>query len=349
MTGGLIVQRLDGADREAWTAFCDSREEAVLFHDWRWSAAVCDAFRFDDCSLIARRGGEIVGVLPLVFVKSALFGKSLVSTAFSVGGGVLASDDEAARALVEAARDCAKRQNFETFELRSDHVALGDWKAKSDAHLYFSKPISGDPEKALAAIPRKRRAEVRKGLASVDEGLLTVTHQASLDDFYRLYAQSLKSLGTPVFSKRFIEALKRNFADDMIFSAVEVDGAPVFSLCTFLFRDRIMPYYAGVTPAAREWKAADLCYYRILVDLARVDEPHFDFGRSKVGSAHAAYKASWGFEGAPVTYRFALADNADLPEVNAANPKYKALSAVWTRLPQWVANAAGPFIARGLG
>ena len=349
MTGELIVERMGAADRSTWSAFCDSREEATLFQDWRWSAAVCDAFGFEDCSLIARQGGEIVGVLPMVFVKSALFGKSLISSAFSVGGGILANEEEAAFALADAARDLARRNNIHTIEIRSDHAALVNWKAKNDAHLYFAKRIPGDSEQALVSIPRKRRAEVRKGLAAVEAGALAVTHSASLDDFYRLYSQSLKNLGTPVFSKRFIQALKAHFADDMVFSAVLAEGVPVFSLCTFLFRNRIMPYYAGVTPAAREWKAADLCYYRVMIDLARSDEPLFDFGRSKVDSPHVAYKTSWGFDGAPVTYRFALADNADLPEVNSANPKYKALSAVWTRLPQWAANVAGPFIARGLG
>jgi FemAB-related protein (PEP-CTERM system-associated) len=349
MNGGLSVDRAASSDRGAWSAFAETREEATLFHDWRWSTAVCEAFGFDDCSLIARRGGEIVGVLPLVLVKSMFFGSTLISTAFSVGGGVLAADEDAVRALGQAAQDLAGRHGVSIVEIRSDHPALGDWRAKSDAHLYFAKRTPRDADAALAAIPRKRRAEVRKGLSAVEAGACSVSHTASLDDFYRLYAVSLRNLGTPVFSKRFIETLKQHFGNDMVFSSVVANGAPVFSLATFLFRDRIMPYYAGVTPEARALKAADLCYYRVMVDLARSENPLFEFGRSKTDSPHVVYKTSWGFEGEPMTYRFALADNAELPEVNAANPKFKALSAVWTRLPQWAANAAGPLIARGLG
>ena len=60
----------------------------------------------------ARREGTIVGVLPTVLLNSWLFGRALVSLPFLNYGGVLADDDAAARALLDAAMDTARARRL---------------------------------------------------------------------------------------------------------------------------------------------------------------------------------------------------------------------------------------------
>ena len=56
----------------------------------------------------------------------------------------------------------------------------------------------------MLAIPRKQRAMVRKG---IKEEL-----RAEIDDdvgrHYDMYSESLRNLGTPVFSRRYLEILQ---------------------------------------------------------------------------------------------------------------------------------------------
>ena len=75
----------------------------------------------------------------------------------------------------------------------------------------------------------------------------------------------------------------------------------------------------------------------------------FDFGRSKIGTGAHAFKRNWGFEPAPLDYRYTLRPGAAIPDQSPLNPKFRLFVEGWKRLPLPVANAVGPFIVRGLG
>ena len=71
--------------------------------------------------------------------------------------------------------------------------------------------------------------------------------------------------------------------------------------------------------------------------------------RSKTGTGAHAFKKNWGFDPAPLHYRYRLAAGASIPDHNPLNPKYRLMIAAWKRLPVPVANLIGPPIVRGIG
>ena len=75
----------------------------------------------------------------------------------------------------------------------------------------------------------------------------------------------------------------------------------------------------------------------------------FDFGRSKEGTGSYSFKKNWGFEPQPLPYQYHLVRSPEVPNLSPMNPKYRAMIAVWKRLPLWVTHVAGPMIARHLG
>ena len=54
------------------------------------------------------------------------------------------------------------------------------------------------------------------------------------------------------------------------------------------------------------------------------------------------FKTYWGFEPAPLVYQFRLAAGHELPDLNPLNPKFRALIALWKRLPLAVADPPWP-------
>ena len=50
-----------------------------------------------------------------------------------------------------------------------------------------------------------------------------------------------------------------------------------------------------------------------------------------------------------MAYEFRLYRRATIPDNNPLNPKYRALIALWRRLPIRVANALGPHVVKSLG
>ncbi len=321
-------------------AFVDVHPDATPFHRRAWVDAVTKGCGHKGHYLLAEEGG-VTGVLPLHEIHSRLFGRALVSSGFAVGGGILATDAASVTALSEAVRALATETSCPTVELRGG-VLPDDWAQDSTAYLGFARDLASDDEAELLAIPRKQRAEVRKGLChglSVDIG-----DRAA---HYAVYAESVRNLGTPVFPRRLFDAVLDNFGNEADILTVRKNGKPLASVLSLYHRGVVMPYWGGGTAAARPARANELMYFALMRHARERGCTRFDFGRSKVGTGAAAFKQNWGFEAVPIAYAKRSAGKARV--INPLDPKYSRKVQLWQKLPLFVANRLGPMIARGLG
>jgi FemAB-related protein (PEP-CTERM system-associated) len=205
-----------------------------------------------------------------------------------------------------------------------------------------------DDEAQLTAIPRKQRAEVRKGLA--DD--FTVTVGTSAEDrtaHYAVYAESVRNLGTPVFPRALFDAVLDAFGDQADILTVHHHGAPVASVLSLYWRGAVMPYWGGGTRQARRLRANDRMYFELMLHARRRGCDRFDFGRSKTGSGAYHFKRNWGFSPEPLGYATWTALGAARRDADPTSTKHALQIALWQRLPLGVANMVGPWIARGLG
>ncbi len=338
----------EGAD-QAWDAFVFAQPMGTFFHRVAWRDVIARAFGHKPLYALAERDGAIVGVLPLFHMTSLLFGKALVSSPFCVYGGPLAADDEAAAALAAYAAEMRRKYGVASVEFRHYHaeatpLAEG-WVEGPERYVTFRKAIAADDDANLQAIPRKQRAMVRKGIGNG----LTSHIGAAIDPFYRIYAESVRNLGTPVFSRRYFRLLLDAFADCADVLTVLDDGAPIAAVLNFYFRDEVLPYYGGGTARARGRAANDFMYWEVMRAAAARGVRLFDFGRSKLGTGAFSFKKNWGFSPTPLRYRYLLAEGARIPDNNPLNPKYRLMIAAWKQLPLALANRLGPPIVRGIG
>lgn len=341
--------RLAGpGDAARWDAFVAACPAATFFHRFGWKEVIEKSFGHKTYFLIAERGSAVAGILPLAHQKHFLFGNGLISTAFCVEGGPAVMDEEARAALDAEALKLLEQTGAAYLEYRSPTQTHPDWPAKTDLYAVFRRPIEPDRQKNLLAIPRKQRAVVRKAL---DQGKLKVVYDPNVDRQFAIYAESVRNLGTPVFPKRYFVNLHRVFGPDVSIATVEDEaGTAITSVMNFYFRDQVLPYYGGGTPAARGNGAYDLMYYEVMCEAAEKRGARlFDFGRSKAGTGAFAYKKNWGFEPTFLAYEYKLRTLDKVPENNPLNPKYQLFIAAWKKLPLPVANFLGPFVTKGLG
>ena len=328
-----------GAEDPRVEAFVRARPDATLFHLPQWARAIEAGTGQRAYVLVAEAGGEIEGVLPLTEIRSGLFGSALVSAGFGVGGGILALNDAAAQALTDQAVRLASDLKCGSIEFRGGPLP-SDWRRDDETYAGFVRALPRDDEAILAAIPRKQRAEVRRALGfGLEIGF------GDRDAHYRVYAESVRNLGTPVFPRSLFDAVLAEFADDADILTISSDGKPLASVLSLYFNDIVFPYWGGGTSAARGARANELLYYELMRHAARRGCTRFDFGRSKAGTGAYAYKKNWGFEPAPLAY----ASWGNAREINPLDPKYRLKIAAWRKMPLWLANRIGPKIARGLG
>src|SRR5579883_2891333 len=256
---GVTVRALDPAHEEAWDRYVMASPEGTFFHLAGWRHVIERAFRHRTHYLLAERDGAITGVLPLVHMRSRLFGNGLVSVPFCVYGGPIACDAASLEGLLAHCLDLMRRLEVDVVEFRSRQPAALEWPTRCDLYATFRRPLAADEAANLKAIPRKQRAVVRKGIAN---GLRSRIDQ-NADGFHRLYAESVRNLGTPVFSRRY------------------------FRMLIEYFRDEVLPYYAGGGKHARQRAAHDFMYWELMRHAVARGFRIFDFGRSKFGTGRS--------------------------------------------------------------
>jgi hypothetical protein len=343
----LAVRSLDAATAPAWDRFVREQPAGTFFHLSGWAEVVRRAFGHATHYIYTERDGAVTGVLPLGRVRTLAFGDTLISAPFCVYGGPVAADAESEAALVAHARGLLAGCSATALEFRHrlPMAPAEGWVERPDLYVTFRKPIAADHAANMKAIPRKQRAMVRKAI-----GLgLTSEADAGADRLHAVYAESVRNLGTPVFSRAYFRVLMEVFRDSADVVTILDKGVPVASVMNFYFRDEVLPYYGGGTAAARACAGNDFLYWETMRRAADRGFRLFDFGRSKLGTGAFAFKHNWGFPDEKLHYRFCLKPGQAIPEHNPANPKYRLFIAAWKRLPLPVANTLGPFIVRGLG
>ncbi|SRR5579875_559115 len=342
----LQASNLESVGEAAWDRFVDQCEEATFFHRAGWQRVIKESFGHKTYYLCAVRGRRIEGVLPLVHIRHPFFGNFLSSTAFCVYGGPAAVTSAARELLNIRAQKLAAQLDVDHLEYRLRVPDEHDgWHVKSDLYATFRKALDPDVEKNMLAIPRKQRAMVRKGIKL---GLRSEI-DSEPDRLYRVYAESVRNLGTPVFPKRYFYALQAAFADCCENLIVVHQGRPVSAVMSFYFRDEVLPYYGGGTEAARSLAANDFMYWEVMRRACERQCRIFDFGRSKRGTGAFNFKTYWGFTPESLHYAYLMRRGSEPPNLNPLNPKFRIFIALWKRLPLPIANLIGPHIVRNLG
>jgi len=340
----MQLKRLSEIDTSRWDAYVKSHERGTFFHLSGWQRIIEQVFGHPTYYYLVEEAGHIRGLLPLAHVKSFLFGNALSSLPFCVYGGVLADSREAADLLEKAAIEQATTLNVDHLELKHIVAQHDDWPVK-ELYVTFRKEIDPDVEQNLKNIPRKQRAMVRKG---INAGL-TAEIDDIVDRFYEAYAQSVHALGTPVFPKRYFQVIKEVFAEQCDILTITKDGQLVASVMNFYFKDEVLPYYGGGTPAARAVKGNDFMYWELMRRACEKGIKVFDYGRSKKGTGAYSFKKNWGFEPTPLHYEYYLINAQQMPDINPMNPKYQFFIKAWKKMPLWSTKMVGPHLVKYLG
>jgi FemAB-related protein (PEP-CTERM system-associated) len=348
VNAGEVVREVDFGDAQDARRIEGFVAEAgaSLFHRPAWLQAVAVGTGQRAAGLISERMGVVTGWLPLTEVRSPLFGKALVSSGFGVGGGIVADSPETTNALARQAETYASQHGFSGIEFRGGPIPAG-WDNWSDKHCGFERPLAEDDETELLAIPRKARAEVRKGLGLGHR----ITVGRGRDDraaHYACYSESVRNLGTPVFPKRLFAAMLEAFPDSSDILTVWQGESPLASVLSFYHDGAVLPFWGGGSNAARPARANELMYYELMLHARRQGMTRFDFGRSKTGSGPFAFKKNWGFDPVPLTYGAWTDGDAPKRNIDPTDASYSRKIELWKKLPLPIANTLGPWIARGL-
>lgn len=341
----MQVVHAEQQDRMRWEGFVADRPEATNFHRWGWRRVIERAFGWPTHYLLAEDAGRVVGVLPLAWQKSFLFGRFLTSLPFFNAGGILAESPPAAEALVSEAAALARQLDAKYVELRHRGASPVSLPAKTNK-VTVVRRVEADEEKMWRDLPHKVRTDVRKAIKA--DLAAELGGEAKLDEFYRVFTVNMRDLGTPVYARRFFEEMLHAFPDDTHVCLVRHQGRAIAGSFLLGFRGVLEAGWSSSLYSFLAMKPNVFLYWRIQCFAGQRGYHTFDFGRSTIGSGTHRFKMQWGSEEIPLVWNYWLPNGIALPELNPENPKYKLAIRIWQKLPLGVTKFIGPRIVRCL-
>ena len=345
MADSVRITEVGPGQARQWDDFVAGHPAASTYHAWHWRDLVSREFGCDTCYFAATdASGTWRGVLPLVRLRSYLFGDFLVSLPFFNYGGALAADAVVEDALMGAAVDLARRLGVQHVEFR-DQAPRSGWPVRTDkvAMLLNLAPTVDEQWSALGS---KLRAQIRR---PEKEGAVTRFGGADLvADFYRVFARNMRDLGTPVYARSLFTRIARQMPDQARIAVVYIRNEPVAAGFTLRHGDCLEIPWAS---SLRDWNRVGVnmqLYWAVLKDAIERGVCQFDFGRSTVDAGTYRFKAQWGAKPRQLYWHYWLPEGRELPGLSPNNPRYAKAIQLWQKLPVWVANLIGPRIVRRL-
>jgi len=339
----LTVAEFDGPPDE-WDAVVAQWPGGGVFHLHAWHKVMKEGLGHTAMHVGARDAdGTLVGILPLVRVRSLLFGDYLISMPFLNEGGPVGRP-EARRMLGEWATEEARKLGVDMLELRNAISLPGDLDTMvRKITVKLSLP---DDSKVLweDVLRSKVRSQVRRPMK---EGMEAhVGGVELLDDFYEIFAITMRSLGTPVLPKAFFEAICRCFPEEVLASTIEYEGQVVAAGFGFLHKGRYEITWAGSLREHSRLAPNMLLYWSLMEACVERGVEVFDFGRCTPGSGTHRFKKQWGGDDHPLPWsQWSPSGDGGGPP-NPDDPKYRMAVNLWTRLPLPVTRIVGPRISR---
>jgi len=328
-----------------WDAFVESHPGGTVDHLYAWRTIFENVLGHQTAYLIARQDGRVAGVLPLVLVRSRLFGRSAIAVPFLNYGGMLADDETVGEALLASATERARAFGATHVELR--HVNRQFHRLPFRQHkLGMRRDLPPTTDALWSAVDRKIRNQVRK---AQKEGLEPAIGGAELvDEFYSVFAENMRDLGTPVYPSALFAETLRLFPDRAKVAVIRHKGRAVAAGVVITFRDVVLNPWASSLREFRHLCPNMLLYWTLLEQAVRDGAHVFDFGRSSPGGGTHQFKLQWGAVEVPLHWEYVLLSRAEPPNQGPSNPRFERAIRAWQRLPLQVANVLGPRIARHL-
>ena len=330
-------------DDQAWNEYVSRCPTAGLYHQSGWARVIQRSYGHTPAYLWARDESGVRGILPLAVFRGALGRRSLVSLPFLDEGGLCADSEAARTALWEAAQAVARRERAGVVELRQG-APSGLPLAALGSKVSVMLELASEPETLWKRLDAKVRNQVRKAMTS---GLTPAwCGIEALDDFYAVFAQNMRDLGSPVHGRRFFAAILEEFAGDARLLLVRDGPRVVAGGVCIAFRDTVLVPWAS---SLREWRSrcpSNLLYWEVMRSACDKGLRWLDFGRSSPGGGTYKFKMQWGGQERRLHWQVDPSDRASL--VDADNPRYRWLIGAWQRLPVPLTTAIGPLVRKHL-
>lgn len=344
-TAPLTIATCDNTCREPWDSFLKNHPNGSFYHLFDWQQINEGYFGHNTYYLSASRGEVITGILPLVLLRSRLFGRILCSLPFVNFGGTVAADTGTEERLIGEAVSLCKNVEADYLEIRSPESLTADLPV-SLHKVSMTVRLDGDPETLWSRFTSKHRTNIRRVYKHGIE--VEAGGEELVNTFYQVLSESWRSMGTPIYRRSYFQEILKRFPNNTRIFVCRQNNRPIAVALNGEFNGTVEGMWLGSRPEARRLQASYALYWEMIKDACERGYTHFHLGRSTVESGGESFKKKWNAEARQLHWYYHLPHGGPLPQLKVDNPKYRLAIAAWRRMPLGITTFAGHWIARSI-
>ncbi len=329
-----------------------SENQHLIFHTFNYKKFIEDAFNIEYRKFALVENKKIKLVLPIVEVKSGLFGNKVISSAYLEYGGFCGNV-----AYVNGVLDHLEKifsKDYDYLEVRGGQQLFDAFDAvlssrliKQNLYKRFVLPLA-DEETVWKNIQKSKRKAIKKSLKSV--GVKEIPF-SDLAEFYHLYCRNMRSFGSPPYSKKYFISFYKNIVETglgKIYGTYHQEKL-ISALLGFTYHDRVHIIIAVSDEKYHEFRPNDAVHWHFIKWACSNGYKLFDFGRVREESGQYEYKRKWGPQLLELPSYFMLWKTKSIPTTDPEAPKYQFAVKLWKKMPLWFTKLVGPYLRKRLG
>ena len=388
----ITIRFYQDTDKEEWDSYVLNHSQATLYHLSGWKNIIEKTYGHNTYYLIATKNDEygksyntqrdgvyktsavscglkaeyVLGILPLVHLKSIFFGKNLISMPFFDIGGVLADDQEIEKELLSEAIRLAAKLKITKLELRQigllsslgsydfkelakdSQLTAHNWVYQTRSHkVRMLLKLPSSSEILMRSFKSKLRSQINKTLK---EGLYSkIGGSELLEEFYKVFSINMRDLGSPVHSKRLIRTVLEEFHKESKVVVIYKKSQPLACSLIVGFKEVLENPWASALKEYSRLSPNMLLYWTMLEYGCNGGYAYFDFGRSSVDEGTYKFKEQWGAEPKHLYWHYFLMNGHPTGEKDSEKSRFDKAIRYWKKLPVIVTKMIGPPIRKHIG
>jgi len=354
----LRTVQLSDNDKYLWNEWVSSQPEAHFYHLWEWGNLISATYNYQRFYFVAKCDENIVGVLPLVLIKSRIFGNKLVSLPFCEYGGPLISysaHTSIANAVVKlfsrVAIELTRKLGVDYLEMRhpSPSLPLSAFGfLPLERYLTFRVDLTHGEAEVWKNIDKKCRNAIRKATKSGVK--IMAVDETRMEHYYDLYLNTQKRHGSPphsaVLFTNIFNAFKEKGLQQLILAVY--DGKAIGGVTVFCFNGK-MYFWNNVSDRKyARLNSTNLLLWHVIQWGSRNNFKVFDLGRTRP-QTNGIYHFKRDFGGKCFPLKDYILATKKVEPADPTQRKYVLLSKMWSRLPSTLAQLIGPSIVSEIG
>jgi CelD/BcsL family acetyltransferase involved in cellulose biosynthesis len=201
----LKVELINPVEHPHWDDLLLTSDQTTFFHSSAWAQVLSESYGYIPRYFTAIENGKLIGLLPVMEIKSFLTGRRGVSLPFTDSCDPLAGDQDSFEALLNEAAEYGRQAKWKYIEIRGGSSFLANQPASAE-HFVHCLDLNADE----AEVSSHFKSNIRRNIRKAEKEGVAVTLERSWDSvnaFYKLHCVTRRHHGLPPQPRSFFRKI----------------------------------------------------------------------------------------------------------------------------------------------